>query len=228
MLCVMAAIFGYVFAQSLPALVASAVCNGFVLGIFQALASTYASDVAPIKLRHYVSSYINACWGIGILLSSGTVRGTLTIPGDLAWRLPFCLQWVSSSCPRPAFSAVAASPSRAVLTPSNPGLAYPPRHRRVLRSGVSLLAREAGTLRRCREVRRSAHRGLLYRGGDKRCALLPFRCLTLAFDTLPSSFSMPELHLRSCRRQHHRHDRTRASGARRVRPSPFLPSRVPL
>ena len=34
------------------------------------------------------------CWGAGILLSSGTVRATLTIDSDWAWRLPFCLQWV--------------------------------------------------------------------------------------------------------------------------------------
>jgi MFS transporter, SP family, general alpha glucoside:H+ symporter len=34
------------------------------------------------------------CWGAGILLSSGVVRAAVTIPGDLAWRLPFALQWV--------------------------------------------------------------------------------------------------------------------------------------
>ena len=34
------------------------------------------------------------CWGAGILISSGVVRGTLSIQGDLAWRLPFYLQWI--------------------------------------------------------------------------------------------------------------------------------------
>jgi SP family general alpha glucoside:H+ symporter-like MFS transporter len=34
------------------------------------------------------------CWGAGILLSSGVVRAVAGIPGDLAWRLPFVLQWV--------------------------------------------------------------------------------------------------------------------------------------
>lgn len=34
------------------------------------------------------------CWGAGILLSSGVVRAVAGIEGDLAWRLPFVLQWV--------------------------------------------------------------------------------------------------------------------------------------
>ena len=34
------------------------------------------------------------CWGAGILLSSGVVRAVAGISGDLAWRLPFALQWV--------------------------------------------------------------------------------------------------------------------------------------
>jgi MFS transporter, SP family, general alpha glucoside:H+ symporter len=34
------------------------------------------------------------CWGAGILLSSGVVRAVVVIPGNLAWRLPFALQWV--------------------------------------------------------------------------------------------------------------------------------------
>jgi SP family general alpha glucoside:H+ symporter-like MFS transporter len=34
------------------------------------------------------------CWGAGILLSSGVVRAVAGLPGDLAWRLPFALQWI--------------------------------------------------------------------------------------------------------------------------------------
>lgn len=34
------------------------------------------------------------CWGAGILLSSGVVRAVTVIEGDMAWRLPFMLQWV--------------------------------------------------------------------------------------------------------------------------------------
>lgn len=34
------------------------------------------------------------CWGAGILLSSGVVRGVVSVNGDLGWRLPFALQWI--------------------------------------------------------------------------------------------------------------------------------------
>lgn len=34
------------------------------------------------------------CWGAGILLSSGVVRAMVSVSGDLAWRLPFALQWI--------------------------------------------------------------------------------------------------------------------------------------
>lgn len=34
------------------------------------------------------------CWGAGILLSSGVVRAVAGIEGNLAWKLPFVLQWI--------------------------------------------------------------------------------------------------------------------------------------
>lgn len=34
------------------------------------------------------------CWGAGILLSSGVIRAVVSVPGNLAWRLPFALQWI--------------------------------------------------------------------------------------------------------------------------------------
>lgn len=34
------------------------------------------------------------CWGAGILLSSGVVRAVTGLEGDLAWKLPFMLQWI--------------------------------------------------------------------------------------------------------------------------------------
>ncbi|KAJ7488343.1 trehalose transport-related protein [Mycena latifolia] len=87
-------IFGPVFSQSLEALVASEIVCGLFWGVFQTLTTAYASEVCPIVLRHYLTAYINMCWGIGILLSSGVVRATLTINSDWGWRLPFVIQWV--------------------------------------------------------------------------------------------------------------------------------------
>lgn len=47
------------------------------------------------------------CWGAGILLSSGVVRGASTLSGDIAWRLPFALQWI---WPLPLFIAAYFAP----------------------------------------------------------------------------------------------------------------------
>ncbi|KAJ7764394.1 maltose permease [Mycena metata] len=87
-------IFGPVFSQSLKALVASEIVCGLFWGVFQTLTTAYASEVCPIVLRHYLTAYINMCWGIGIFLSSGVVRATLSINSDWGWRLPFVIQWV--------------------------------------------------------------------------------------------------------------------------------------
>ena len=48
------------------------------------------------------------CWGAGILLSSGVIRGvSTTLTGDIAWRLPFALQWI---WPVPLFIAAYLAP----------------------------------------------------------------------------------------------------------------------
>ncbi|KAJ9111217.1 hypothetical protein QFC22_006592 [Naganishia vaughanmartiniae] len=94
MVLMIAAIFVPVFAQSLPVLVFGEVLCGIPWGIFQTLTTAYASEVCPIALRHYLTAYINACWGFGILLSSGVVRACLNIESQWAFKIPFCIQWV--------------------------------------------------------------------------------------------------------------------------------------
>nr|GAT58238.1 maltose permease [Mycena chlorophos] len=87
-------IFGPVFSKSLAALTASEVVCGLFWGVFQTLTTAYASEVCPIVLRHYLTAYINMCWGFGIFLSSGVVRASLRINSDWGWRMPFMVQWV--------------------------------------------------------------------------------------------------------------------------------------
>jgi SP family general alpha glucoside:H+ symporter-like MFS transporter len=60
----------------------------------QTLSTSYASEVVPTVLRPYVTAYVCMCWGAGILLSSGVARAAITLDGDIAWRLPFALQWM--------------------------------------------------------------------------------------------------------------------------------------
>ncbi|KAF5388947.1 hypothetical protein D9757_005152 [Collybiopsis confluens] len=87
-------IFIPVFANSLTTLVIGEVLCGIPWGVFQTLTTAYASEVCPIQLRGYLTAYVNLCWGVGILLSSGVVTATLNIDSDWSWRLPFMVQWV--------------------------------------------------------------------------------------------------------------------------------------
>ncbi|KAF7965992.1 hypothetical protein HWV62_32702 [Athelia sp. TMB] len=87
-------IFIMVFAESLTMLVIGEVFCGIPWGIFQTLTTCYASEVCPIQLRGYLTAYVNLCWGVGILLSSGVVTATLPIASNWSWRLPFVIQWV--------------------------------------------------------------------------------------------------------------------------------------
>ncbi|KAH8653807.1 putative MFS alpha-glucoside transporter [Xylariales sp. PMI_506] len=100
-------IFIPVFAPSLSVLAFGEAMCGIAWGVFQTLSTTYASEVVPTILRPYVTAYVCMCWGGGIMLSAGVVRGTAGIPGDMAWRLPFTLQWI---WPIPLFIAAYFAP----------------------------------------------------------------------------------------------------------------------
>jgi len=47
------------------------------------------------------------CWGSGILLSSGVIRGSSNLRGDVGWRFPFAMQWI---WPLPLFIAAYYAP----------------------------------------------------------------------------------------------------------------------
>ncbi|OJJ42780.1 hypothetical protein ASPZODRAFT_155048 [Penicilliopsis zonata CBS 506.65] len=87
-------IFIPVFCNSLSVLAFGEAMCGVSWGVFQTLSTSYASEVVPTVLRPYVTAYVCMCWGGGILLSSGVVRAVAGIEGNLAWRLPFVLQWI--------------------------------------------------------------------------------------------------------------------------------------
>lgn len=82
-------IFIMVFAQSLTMLVIGEVFSGIPWGVFQTLTTCYAAEVCPIQLRGYLTAYVNLCWGVGILLSSGVVRASLDISSDWSTSFPF-------------------------------------------------------------------------------------------------------------------------------------------
>ena len=94
MTALIAAIFIPFFSNSLGMFVAAGILQGIPWGVFQTLAVTYAADICPTGLRTYMTSWINMCWVIGILLSSGILRGLMSIEGQWGYRIPFALQWV--------------------------------------------------------------------------------------------------------------------------------------
>ena len=89
-----AVIFLFFFAQNISILFAAELLAGFPWGAFQTLTTTYAADVTPIPLRPILTTYVNMCWVIGQLISSGILRGLLTREDNWAWRIPYAIQWI--------------------------------------------------------------------------------------------------------------------------------------
>lgn len=52
-------------AQSVVALQVGEILAGIPWGVFQTLTVTYASEVVPVSLRGYLTTYVNFCWGLG-------------------------------------------------------------------------------------------------------------------------------------------------------------------
>lgn len=41
-----------------------------------------------------MTTYVNLCWAIGQLLASGVLRGCLPLVGEMAYKIPFAIQWL--------------------------------------------------------------------------------------------------------------------------------------
>jgi SP family general alpha glucoside:H+ symporter-like MFS transporter len=84
------------FSQNLQTLLAGEILQGIPWGVFQTMTTAYASEVAPVALRAYLTTYVNLCWVMGQLIASGVLRSLLDRAdlGDWAWRTPFAIQWV--------------------------------------------------------------------------------------------------------------------------------------
>jgi SP family general alpha glucoside:H+ symporter-like MFS transporter len=63
-------------------------------GVFQTLTITYASEVCPIKMRPFLSTYVNFCWGLGQFIGIGVIMSMLGRDNEWAYRIPYALQWM--------------------------------------------------------------------------------------------------------------------------------------
>lgn len=81
------------FSQNIVMLLIGEVLCGIPFGVFQTLTCAYASDVCPVKLRPFLTTYTNLCWVIGQLIGSGVLRCLVERTDQWGYRIPFALQW---------------------------------------------------------------------------------------------------------------------------------------
>lgn len=89
-------IFLIFFAKSLGMICAGQILCGIPWGFFQTLAVSYASEVCPMTMRFYLTSYVNVCWLLGQLFGSGIMKNSQDnlAHSDMGWRLPYGLMWI--------------------------------------------------------------------------------------------------------------------------------------
>lgn len=54
----------------------------------------YASEICPLKLRPFLTAYVNMCWTIGQFVAAGVLKSFLNRSDEWGWRIPFALQWM--------------------------------------------------------------------------------------------------------------------------------------
>lgn len=63
-------------------------------GTFQASCVSYASEITPVALRGYLTTYVNLCWIIGQFIAAGVLKAMADRNDEWACRIPFAIQWV--------------------------------------------------------------------------------------------------------------------------------------
>ncbi|KAF7196396.1 Maltose permease MAL31 [Pseudocercospora fuligena] len=94
-------------APSVEVLLVGEILCGIPWGVFQTLTITYASEVCPVALRGYLTTYVNMCWGLGQLIAIGVIRSMLHRTDEWAYRIPYALQWM---WPVPLLIGIALAP----------------------------------------------------------------------------------------------------------------------
>ncbi|KAJ4265335.1 hypothetical protein NW762_004620 [Fusarium torreyae] len=87
-------VFVLFFAPNVKILVLGEVLCGIPWGAFQSVTPAYASEVAPVVLRPYLTTFINMCWVIGQFFAAAVNKGSVNRDDEWAYRIPFGVQWV--------------------------------------------------------------------------------------------------------------------------------------
>ncbi|KAK9428408.1 hypothetical protein V1505DRAFT_349292 [Lipomyces doorenjongii] len=87
-------IFILFFSPNIRVLTVGGFLCGLPWGVFASAAPAYASEVLPLSLRVYFTSYTNMCFIIGQLISAGVLEGLVSLDSEWGYRIPYALQWV--------------------------------------------------------------------------------------------------------------------------------------
>lgn len=82
------------FASTIHVLTASMYLSGTVWGAYCVIATTYASEVLPLRLRGFLTGYINLCYVMGQFIQTGITRAFITRLDKWAYKIPFAIQWI--------------------------------------------------------------------------------------------------------------------------------------
>ena len=117
------------FAQNLQTLLVGEVLQGIPWGVFQTMTTAYASEVAPVALRAYLTTYVNLCWVMGQFIAAGVLRSFLTKGGELHQRITDRLCKITNSLQE---NGPIVSPSRSngsgLFLSSSDAYSLPSRH----------------------------------------------------------------------------------------------------
>ncbi|KAF2147634.1 sugar transporter [Myriangium duriaei CBS 260.36] len=67
---------------------------GIPWGVFQTTTTTYASEVTPLQLRPFLTTYVNFCWCFGQMVCSFVLRRVSTLSSKEAYKIPLATQWI--------------------------------------------------------------------------------------------------------------------------------------
>ncbi|KAJ4305096.1 hypothetical protein N0V90_000626 [Kalmusia sp. IMI 367209] len=87
-------IFILFFAPNKETLLVGEMFMGLPLSVFQTITVAYASEVCPVVLRCYLTTYVNLCWVMGQLIASGVLKGFVGQMDQWSYRVPFAVQWI--------------------------------------------------------------------------------------------------------------------------------------
>jgi SP family general alpha glucoside:H+ symporter-like MFS transporter len=81
------------FANSIEVLLVGEILCGFPWGVFATISPAYASEILPLSLRVYMTSWTNMCFIIGQLIAAGVLAGLVNNDTKWAYKIPFAVQW---------------------------------------------------------------------------------------------------------------------------------------